>query len=1215
MPTSLCPPNTPHASFSRRSFFALAATAASYAALGPVAFESAPLDRTSQHPLSRQAWAAETRSPHNTIEGILGATRCALDELKAHEYDSYYLGTPYGNTGPDGAGGDISTWDCWHPNGKPKSNGQAYMNCTGFIVAVLEACGANCDPIGSYVGSSGYNRGNKSNLSRWISYLNDHSELRTRYESKESMLASGQLRKGDIIIADPLDWGTPGTDCHILFFWGDAPNHDLAWHSSSHADGVIAGACPGNMISQITAKWGNVYWLHVPLTNLITLALQKRSAEISVATGDEGAPFYSLEGAQFSVFQHCENGVCSGLITEFSTNAQGYAEIELAPGQGVWIQEDHAPLGFCAWDEPRYMEVDQAAGAQTLDDTPKTVRVAIEKRDVETRNRAQGHATLSGALFELVDSQGNSYTAESAWRETEAGGAWIAEFPEIARGAVRIREVSAPKGYAVAPLPHADADGWVAFDLAPESDEPCATVALTAYDRVLRGDIEGAKFFEHEGEGDESLKSPLEGAEFKIWLQDDGSLASKGYNVAPILDAQGKAVISNGGSALFGSLMGTVTTKSDGRFTSKDLLESWEPEAHGEQSAPSCALPYGTYTIVETYCPDEALRLVDPITDIEVHADAHIVFMTIEDHRIYSPVRVKKTDAETGKTVLSPGTVVELLRKDANGEYQSVSFEVHTPSTERISNFTIPESGVMQFPERLAWGSYAIREVSTIAPYLTRKEPLYFEVSQNHRWEEDDVIEITLPNEKAYGAIEGHKIDILTGEDVSGATYEARAATDIVFPDGTLALHRGDFAGSATSDESGAWTIAPLPLGPGTAEYVVVETLSPEGYRTETKHHHITLTWENDTCEVVCASITIEEEPTGIEVTKVDAQTGEPITGVEFVLSAQKSEGGQEEEQGKAEASSTAGIQDEDALGNSETASDANEIKESEQPSDALAVAAKKADDESGEASADDKATDAPNEYKLVTDEEGLATATHLPKGRAYTLRETRPRFDLGYVTSDWSKTRFLASNGRWYESENAWIEARDAGCEGENEGDALWEETVENDFTRLAFFKVDAERYEQASKAHADDGSAEQAASQARIEGGKFRLEDSQGNPIEPCNEGLEADGWAAQGETPVEFSHLRVGETYVLTEACAPEGYKTEDQELRVEIRDTPEIEIAILKNKRMKPLPKTLDFATGLITGAAGLAFAGSAAAMAAYSKRRCEMEAAPKAEERP
>ena len=1208
MPTSLCPPNAPRAPFSRRSFFALAIAAASYAALGPVAFEGAPLKRAVQQPLFRQAWAAEARSSQNTIEGILGATRCALDELKAHEYDSYYLGTPYGNTGPDGAGGDISTWDCWHPNGKPKSNGQAYMNCTGFIVAVLEACGANCDPMGSYVGSSGYSRGNKSNLSRWISYLNDHSELRTRYESKESMLASGQLRKGDIIIADPRDWGTPGADCHILFFWGDTPNHDLAWHSSSHADGVVAGNCPGNMISQITAKWGNVYWFHVPLTNLITLALQKHSAEASVATGDEGAPFYSLEGAEFSVFQHCENGVCSGLITEFSTNAQGYAEIELTPGQGVWVREDRAPLGFCAWSEPRYIEVGQAPDTQNLTDTPKTVRVAIEKRDVETGERAQGHATLSGALFELVDSQGNSHTAASTWHENETGGAWIAEFPEIARGTVRIREVSAPIGYAVGSLPNADDDGWTTVDLAPDSDEPCATLTLTACDRVLRGDIEGAKFFEHEGENDESLKSPLAGARFAIWLQDDGSLVGKGYDVAPILDAQEKTVTSNDGSALFGSLMGTVTTKSDGRFTSKDLLEDWYPEVHGGQPAPSCALPYGTYAIVETYCPDEALRLADPIIDIEVHANAHIAFMTVEDHRICSPVRVKKTDAETGNTVLSPGTIIELLRRDANGEYQPVSFDVHTPSTERVSRFTIPESGIVQFPERLAWGSYAIREISTIAPYLTRKEPVCFEVAQNHRWEEDDVIEITLPNEKAYGAIEGRKIDILTGEDVSGATYEARVATDVVFPDGTLALHKGDFAGSATSDEAGAWTIAPLPLGSGTAEYLIVETLSPEGYVAETKRHHVTLTWENDACEVVCAGITIEEEPTGIEIRKVDAQTGEPISGVEFVLSAPES--GRGDDEGRSETPLTGSTQDESAIGNSVTSVDADEPKENEQPSEALAAAEKSADEESSEANAEDEATNASGEYKLVTDEEGYAKATHLPKGRTYTLRETSPRFDLGYVTSDWSKTRFLASDGRWYDSEDAWIEACETGCEG----DALWKEAVENDFTRLDFFKIDADRYEQAGKAHADDGSAEQAASQARIEGGRFRLEDSQGNPIAPCNDGLEAEGWAAQGKAPVEFSHLCVGETYTLVEECAPEGYKAEKQKLSVEIRDTPEAEIVILKNERIKTLPKTLDFTTSFITGTAGLAFAGSAAAIAAYSKRRSEIEAAQKSERR-
>ena len=183
----------------------------------------------SQHPLSRQAWAAETRSPHNTIEGILGATRCALDELKAHEYDSYYLGTPYGNTGPDGAGGDISTWDCWHPNGKPKSNGQAYMNCTGFIVAVLEACGANCEPIGSYVGSSGYNRGNSQTCR--VGFPTSTTTQNCAHDTKAKKACSPAASCVKATSSSPIRSirGTPGADCHILFFWGDAPSHDLAW--------------------------------------------------------------------------------------------------------------------------------------------------------------------------------------------------------------------------------------------------------------------------------------------------------------------------------------------------------------------------------------------------------------------------------------------------------------------------------------------------------------------------------------------------------------------------------------------------------------------------------------------------------------------------------------------------------------------------------------------------------------------------------------------------------------------------------------------------------------------------------------------------------------------------------------------------------------------------------------------------------------------------
>ena len=170
-----------------------------------------------------------------------------------------------------------------------------------------------------------------------------------------------------------------------------------------------------------------------------------------------------------------------------------------------------------------------------------------------------------------------------------------------------------------------------------------------------------------------------------------------------------------------------------------------------------------------------------------------------------------------------------------------------------------------------------------------------------------------------------------------------------------------------------------------------------------------------------------------------------------------KSEGDQEE-QGKNEASSTAGIQNNGTMGNSGTTIDADETKESKQLGEALRNAGEAQTTNPTKQNADDEAADASGKYKLVTDEEGLAKVTHLPKAAPIRSAETLPRFDLSYVTSDWSKTRFLANDGRWYESENAWIEARDAGCEGGCEGDAPVERNHREQFHTLGIFKVDAE-------------------------------------------------------------------------------------------------------------------------------------------------------------
>lgn len=95
------------------------------------------------------------------------------------------------------------------------------------------------------------------------------------------MLASGVLVKGDIIFINA-DFTQPGADNHIGFFWGDTPSDDKFWHSSDHGDGLIAGAQPGNMISQITPK--------TPATEYLVIKTQPPTGRAgAVKTASHGA--------------------------------------------------------------------------------------------------------------------------------------------------------------------------------------------------------------------------------------------------------------------------------------------------------------------------------------------------------------------------------------------------------------------------------------------------------------------------------------------------------------------------------------------------------------------------------------------------------------------------------------------------------------------------------------------------------------------------------------------------------------------------------------------------------------------------------------------------------------------------------------------------------------------------------------------------------------
>ena len=430
-----------------------------------------------------QKSGVSTYAAGQTIDQALGATKTVESVLSQHENDEYYLTTPYGNKGPHGEDGAINTWDCWKPKGEYGSG--AYMNCAGFVVAVLRACGANTSIIGNYTANDGYNRGNEANASKWEEYCRDNNAVSYTFSSKEQMLASGILEKGDIIYMEPVDWNHSNSDCHIGFFWGSSSSEDLYWHSSSHADGIVKGYFPnsagGNVISKITPKYPVSYYRVIKTLHKGYLTLHKDSSNKTLTDAND---CYSLAGAEYGVYTDSN---CSNKVATLTTNASGNANtVSLNPGR-YYVKETKAPKGYFTDSQVYTADVSGANRESSpvklsVSDNPANDPMAMllgkydgQKTYNGAGNLPQGSATLAGAEFTVDyyatldyksydDLKNADVKPTRSWTfKTNENG--IANFkaddfvsgdafyynsnndPCIPRGTVVIRETKAPAGY------------------------------------------------------------------------------------------------------------------------------------------------------------------------------------------------------------------------------------------------------------------------------------------------------------------------------------------------------------------------------------------------------------------------------------------------------------------------------------------------------------------------------------------------------------------------------------------------------------------------------------------------------------------------------------------------------------------------------------------------------------------------------------------------
>ena len=209
----------------------------------PVVQNEAGTPAASGEALEATTLIPEVEEPDSYVNDYLGFTRTDLVAYLVDHADEY-LGTPYKEE-----------------TVAPVLGEDGHMQCEGFIWDVMLAVTTQNEtdiPCGNI-------RTEPANGGGWVNWSYYHKVDPITFNTKDEMLASGILEKGDVIwsfdVAGP--YGLSNSN-HVGFFWGDTPHDDKFWESAvATGASVYAGSADGNRISTIEsmAQYPSVWWV------------------------------------------------------------------------------------------------------------------------------------------------------------------------------------------------------------------------------------------------------------------------------------------------------------------------------------------------------------------------------------------------------------------------------------------------------------------------------------------------------------------------------------------------------------------------------------------------------------------------------------------------------------------------------------------------------------------------------------------------------------------------------------------------------------------------------------------------------------------------------------------------------------------------------------------------------------------------------------------
>ena len=309
------------------------------------------------------------QDPFNTVKSeveggtnymtSVGVTRESIvRELEAHENDDFYLGTKY-------VGGDAQS-----PNGDASYNsGTVGMNC-----ATMEIM--HRTPVNQY--GSGLPYDWLAGASNYKNLVENGNLTAYAFRTKQELLSSGLAEKGDIIL---MWWsnspGADGADNHIGFFWGEASDDDVMWHSGTEPSS-------GNQISAITPKTEGSFYILIKIEPLqpkeYTVTLTKTSADVSITQGNSA---YSLAGATYNVYKGTSG--TGSVVATFTTDEAGHATLSTPLEDGTYsVKEVTPPKGYKLDEKIYTFTINGADTNLSVEDEPGTLTLKLKKKDRAT---------------------------------------------------------------------------------------------------------------------------------------------------------------------------------------------------------------------------------------------------------------------------------------------------------------------------------------------------------------------------------------------------------------------------------------------------------------------------------------------------------------------------------------------------------------------------------------------------------------------------------------------------------------------------------------------------------------------------------------------------------------------------------------------------------------------------------------------------------------